>query len=83
MFDLESLMFQTDWKPLEDWFRRRAEEAVARGEISNIYQHREVVTAESIIDPKIGETAYQLGYNAGQFVANLLNKGDIDGTESN
>jgi hypothetical protein len=72
MFDPESLMFQTDWKPLEDWFRRRAEEAVVRGEISNIYQHREVIIAESIIDPKIGEAAYQLGYNAGKFVANLL-----------
>ena len=40
MFDPESLMFQTDWKPLEDWFRRRAQAAVDRGEISNISVRR-------------------------------------------
>jgi hypothetical protein len=72
MFDPESLMFQTDWKPLEDWFRRRAEEAVARGEISKIYQHQEVVKVESAIDPEIVKVAYQLAYSASKLVANLL-----------
>jgi hypothetical protein len=72
MFDPESLMFQTDWKPLEDRFRRRAEEAVARGEISNIYQHQEVVTVESVIDPKIASSAYELGKAVGQTVGLIL-----------
>ena len=73
MFDTESLMFQTDWKPLEDWFRRRAEEAVKRGEISNIYQHTEIVSAPAIA-PEITDSAYRLGYAAGESIANLLDK---------
>lgn len=56
----------------EDWFRRRAEEALARGEIRTIYEHREVVTVKPAIDPKLAESAYQLGYAAGQYFAKLL-----------
>ena len=74
MFDPESLMFQTDWKPLEDWFRRRAQAAVDRGEISNIYQHTETVSVPSAIDLEIEKLAYQLGFEAGKFVANLFDK---------
>jgi len=72
MFDPESLMFQTDWKPLEDWFRRRAQEAVDRGEISNIYQHTETVSAPSAIDPEIEKLAYRLGFEAGNEADKLL-----------
>ena len=75
MFDPESLMFQTDWKPLEDWFWRRAEEAVKRGEISNIYQHTETVSVPAAIVPEIADSsAYRLGYAAGESIANLLDK---------
>jgi hypothetical protein len=78
MFDPESLMFQTDWKPLTDWFRRRAEEAVARGEISNIYQHTETVNVPEAIGSEISDLAYRLGYETGRSIANLLDTKGVD-----
>jgi hypothetical protein len=74
MFDPESLMFQTDWKPLEDWFRRRAQEAVDRGEISNIYQYTETISRPSALSEETAGSAYELGFAAGKFVANLFDK---------
>ena len=74
MFDPESLMFQTDWKPLEDWFRRRAQAAVDRGEISNIYQYTETISRPSALSEETAGSAYELGFAAGKFIANLLDK---------
>lgn len=63
---------QHDWSVVESWFMRRAQEAVERGEISNVYQHQEVVSAPSAVDPQIGESARQLGEAAGRSIAALL-----------
>ena len=71
-FDTESLMFQTDWSGIEEWFERRAIEAG-----HNKYNHSELCAYETIdisfsLDPSVEKAAKDLSYNLGRSISELF-----------
>ena len=67
LMDPESMMFQTDWSVLEDWFARRA---VAAGH--SVYEHSETVSVGPAISDEINQTGIDMSYRLGQDVAKIF-----------
>jgi hypothetical protein len=66
-FDTESLMFQTDWSGIEEWFERPATEAG-----HNKYNHSELIDISFSLDPSVEKAAKDLSYNLGRSISELF-----------
>jgi hypothetical protein len=69
LFDPESLMFQTDWEPVEVWMKRRAAEKGLTD--YDMYCHAEELALDYTIDQLVARAAEELGWHAGQSLAGI------------
>ena len=67
IFDPESLLFQTDWRPLEEYMRRRGEESGLG------YAYTEVIPLEAP-DKYFEKLAGDLAYVAAQQISEIYKK---------
>lgn len=71
IIDPESLMFSADWEEIYKDFIRRANEAGYYG--VDVYSYVETYAYDMAIDRAVEQTAKELGFLAGQQIADLVN----------
>jgi hypothetical protein len=69
IFDPESMLFQTDWRPLQEWFNKRAAEAG-----HSMYEHSETISVRSAIDADVAKAAEDLGRSAGESIRKIFDE---------